>query len=122
MLLWRGPGGLRPPGGRTMHHFMIMHIAALLIVAFFIFFAAQKADGFVSLFGNILGVLLVLGAVVHIVGMFVPGMAMKMEMRGDDMTRGHWMHHEDAGGGGGVPSPMMVAPAKPAAPAPAAPK
>ena len=45
-----------------MHHFMIMHIATLLIVAFFIFFAAQKADGFVSLFGYILGALLLLGA------------------------------------------------------------
>ncbi len=41
-----------------MHHFMIMHIATLLIVAFFIFFAAQKAEGLVSLFGNVLGALL----------------------------------------------------------------
>jgi hypothetical protein len=105
-----------------MHHFMIMHIAMLLIVAFFIFFAAQKADGFVSLFGNILGVLVVLGALFHIVGLFVPGMAMKMGMH-DDGMHGHWMHHEDAaGGGGGVPSPMMAEPAKPAQPAPAAPK
>ena len=110
-----------------MLHFMIMHVAMLLIVAFFIFFAAQKADGLVSLFGNILGALLVLGAVFHIVGMFVPGMAMKIGMHDEGMMRGHWMHHEDAsgGGGGGVPSPM-AAPAKPApaapAPAPAAPK
>ena len=105
-----------------MHHFMIMHIAMLLIVAFFIFFAAQKADGIVSLFGNILGALLVLGAVFHIVGLFVPSMAMKMGMHDDGMMRGQWMHHEDAGG---TPSPM-AAPAKPApaapAPAPAAPK
>lgn len=103
-----------------MHHFMIMHIATLLIVAFFIFFLAQKAEGLVSLFGNVLGALVLLGAVFHIVGMFVPSLAMKMDMH-DDGMRGHWMHHEDAGGGGGVPSPMMVAPAKPAAPAPAAP-
>jgi hypothetical protein len=104
-----------------MHHFMIMHVAMLLIVAFFIFFAAQKADGLVSLFGNILGVLIVLGALFHIVGMFVPSMAMKMGMH-DDGMHGHWMHHEDAGGGVPSPMPMTVAPAKPAAPAPAAPK
>ena len=68
----------------------------LLIVAFFIFFAAQKADGIVSLFGNILGALLVLGAVFHIVGMFVPGMAMKMGMHDDGMMRVHGMRYEDA--------------------------
>jgi hypothetical protein len=104
-----------------VHHFMIMHVAMLLIVAFFIFFAAQKADGLVSLFGNILGALLVLGALFHIVGMFVPSLGMKIGMHDDGMMRGHWMHHEDAAGGGAVPSPM-AAPAKPAAPAPAAPK
>ncbi|HTW35151.1 MAG TPA: hypothetical protein VMD53_11090 [Rhizomicrobium sp.] len=99
-----------------MHHFMIMHVAMLLIVAFFIFFAAQKADGLISLFGYVLGVLLLLGAVLHIVGMFVPGfMGMKPGMH-DGMMRGHWMmHHQDAAG---VPSPT-AAPAKPAPAAPA---
>ena len=105
-----------------MHHFMIMHIAALLIVAFFIFFAAQKADGLVSLFGYVLGALLVLGALFHIAGMFVPSLGMKIGMHDEGMMHGHWMHHEDAGG---APSPV-TAPAKPAtpapAPAPAAPK
>jgi hypothetical protein len=103
-----------------MHHFMIMHVAMLLIVAFFIFFAAQKADGLVSLFGNILGVLLLIGAVLHIVAMFVPGfLGMKPGMMHDGM-RGHWMMHQE-GGGGGVPSPtaapVQPAPATPAPPA-----
>ena len=105
-----------------MHHFMIMHIAMLLIVAFFIFFAAQKADGLVSLFGNVLGALLVLGALFHIVGLFVPGLGMKMGMHDDGMMRGHWMHHEDAQPATPMQPDAAPAPAKPAAPAPAAPK
>lgn len=101
-----------------MHHFMIMHIATLLIVAFFIFFAAQKAEGLVSLFGYVLGALLLLGALFHIVGLFVPGMAMKMGMHDDGMMRGHWMHHDDMQPA--VPT-QPAAPAKPAMSAPAAP-
>ena len=104
-----------------MHHFMIMHVAMLLIVAFFIFFAAQKADGLVSLFGYVLGVLLLLGAVFHIVGMFVPSMAMKIGMN-DDGTRGHWMHHEDMQPATPMQPAAAPAPAKPATPAPAVPK
>jgi len=105
-----------------VHHFMIVHVAMLLIVAFFIFFAAQKADGFVSLFGNILGALLVIGAVLHIVALFVPGfLGMKPGMMHDGMMRDRWMHHDNAA----TPAPM-AAPAKPApapaAPAPSAPK
>ena len=105
-----------------MHHFMIMHIATLLIVAFFIFFAAQKADGLVSLFGNILGALLVLGALFHIAGLFVPGMAMKMGMHDDGAMHGHWMHHEDAQPAMPMQPAVAPAPAKPAQPAPSAPK
>jgi|HubBroStandDraft_5_1064220.scaffolds.fasta_scaffold457528_1 hypothetical protein len=105
-----------------MHHFMIMHIATLLIVAFFIFFAAQKAEGLVSLFGYILGALVVLGALYHIVGLFVPGMAMKMGMHDEGMMRGHWMHHDDMQPAAPMAPAVAPAPAKPASPAPAAPK
>jgi hypothetical protein len=108
-----------------MLHFQIMHVAMILIVAFFIFFAAQKADGLVSLFGNLLGALLLVGAVLHIVAMFMPGlMGMKPGMMHPGMMRDHWMHHMD---GGAAPAPAAV-PAKPslappaAKPAPAAPK
>jgi hypothetical protein len=104
-----------------MHHFMIMHVAMLLIVAFFIFFAAQKADGLVSLFGNILGALLVLGALFHIVGLFVPSLSMKMGMH-DDAMRGHWMHHDDMQPAAPMQPAAAPAPAKPAMPAPPAPK
>lgn len=104
-----------------MLHFQIMHVAMLLVVAFFIFFAAQKADGFVSLFGNILGALILLGAVFHIVAMFVPGLGPKMGMH-DGMMRGHWMmHHEDAAGGNGTPAMAPANPAPAAAPAQPAP-
>lgn len=108
-----------------MHHFMIMHIATLLIVAFFIFFAAQKAEGLVSLFGYILGALVMLGALFHIVGLFVPGMAMKMDMHEDGMTHGHWMHHDDMQPAAPMTPAVAPAPAKPAAPSlapPAPPK
>lgn len=105
-----------------MHHFMILHIATLLIVAFFIFFAAQKADGFVSLFGYVLGALLVLGALFHIAGFFVPGLAMKMGMHDDGAMRGHWMHHDDMQPAMPMQPAVAPAPAKPAQPAPAAPK
>ena len=111
-------------------HFQIMHVAMILIVAFFIFFAAQKADGLVSLFGNLLGALLLLGAALHIAAMFMPGfMGMKPGTMHEGMMRDHWMHHMD---GGTAPAPAAVpAPAKsslappaaaPATPAPAAPK
>jgi len=97
-----------------MLHFQIMHVAMILIVAFFIFFAAQKADGLVSLFGNVLGALLLLGAALHIVAMFMPGvLGMKPDMMHDGMMRGHWMHHMDA--------PATATPAPAAAPAPAKP-
>jgi hypothetical protein len=87
-----------------MLHFQIMHVVMILIVAFFIFFAAQKADGLVSLFGNILGALLLIGAALHIAAIFVPGfMGMKPGMHGP------WMHR-------GMTPPPVAAPAQPAAP------
>jgi len=102
-----------------MLHFQIMHVAMILIVAFFIFFAAQKADGLVSLFGNLLGALLLVGAALHIVAMFMPGvLGMKSGMMHPGMMRDHWMHHMD---GGTAPAPAAApAPAKPSLAPPAA--
>lgn len=96
-----------------MVHFLIAHVTILLVVAFFILFAASKAEGIVALFGNVLGVWVVIVAILHIVGFFMPGM---MGMKGpgmmhDGMMHGHWMHHWDGD--------AQTAPATPAQPAPA---
>jgi hypothetical protein len=96
-----------------MLHFQIMHVVVILIVAFFVFFAAQKADGLVSLFGNLLGALLLVGAALHIAAIFVPGLAMKHGMGHDGMMGGRWHHCEVQ------PAAATAAPA--AAPAPAKP-
>ena len=102
-----------------MHFFafaMVMHTLIVAVVAFFILFAASKADGFVRLLGNILGwIILVLG----LLG-FALGIVHVATGRGPDMGHDHWMmmhwdHDRD-----GPPAPM-AAPAEPNAPAPAAP-
>ena len=55
-----------------MHPFFFMgvicHAIVLAVVAFFVLFAASKADGPVKLLGNVLGYLLLIGAVLCIVG------------------------------------------------------
>ena len=108
-----------------MLHHLIAHVTMLLIVAFFIFFVAQKADGFVSLLGNILGGWVVIVAVLHIVACFVPGLADKMGMKGPDGMHGpmmmheHWMHHWEMQPAAPQPAPAAAAPAKPAPAAPA---
>ncbi|HKD21515.1 MAG TPA: hypothetical protein VKB71_05855 [Rhizomicrobium sp.] len=102
-----------------MIHFLILHVTVLLIVAFFVLFAASKADGIVRLFGNILGLWLVLVAVLHIVGFFVPG-ALGMKGMHEGMMHDHWMHHM---GDTAAPAatPATVAPSPAATPAPATP-
>ena len=98
-----------------MLHFLIAHVTVLLIVAFFILFVAQKADGIVALFGNILGAWVVIIAVLHVVGFFVPGMMGMKEMHGG-MMHEHWVHEW-----GGKPDGAAPAPAPAAAPATPAP-
>ena len=103
-----------------MHGFfafgVVHHVLIALILSFFILFAASKADGLVKLFGNILGVLLLLVAVLGIV--FAGMHAMH---GGDDQQKG-WM------GMHGGWDHMMLGHAPPgsgtapAAPAPASPK
>lgn len=96
-----------------MLHFLIAHVTVLLIVAFFILFAASKAEGIISLFGNILGVWVIVIAILHVVAHFMPG---TFGMKPGTM-HGHWMHHW--GEQQTAPAPA-AAPAKPA-PAPAKP-
>ena len=108
-----------------MLHHLIIHVTMLLIVAFFILVVAQKAEGFVSLLGNILGAWVVIAAVLHIVAFFMPGM---MDMKAPGMMHGgmmheHWMHECGGKPDGLAPQPApAAAPAKPApmqaAPAP----
>ena len=60
-----------------MHPFMfvaIHHAVIVAIVSFFVLFAASKADGFVKLFGNVLGYLLLIVAVLLIVWTIVAPM------------------------------------------------
>jgi hypothetical protein len=115
---------------------MIFHlvgvVTVLLIVAFFILFAAGRADGFAKLLGTVLGYWLVLIALLVIVGHVTApmfgGKPFGMDMHG---MHGGWMHHDGMAHDGGPPPdamqpaapPATVSPAPPAAtpPAPAKP-
>lgn len=89
-----------------MHWYFAFHflhvILGALILSFFVLFAASKAEGLVSLFGNILGVLLLLIgilAIVCIVWMHLQGDKAHEWM--DRMHHGAWggppgMHDDDA--------------------------
>ena len=50
-----------------MHNFFLpgalLHVLAIAVAAFFILFAASKAEGFVRFLGNLLGWILLLGAI-----------------------------------------------------------
>lgn len=90
--------------------FLVAHVTGLLILAFFILFAASKAEGLVSAFGRILAAWLFLLAVLHIVWHFAPGVFGKYAPG----MQGHWGHHW---GEPAAPPPAAVpAPAQPAAP------
>lgn len=57
-----------------MHPFLfiaIHHALIVAVVAFFVLFAASKAEGFVAILGNVLGYLLLLLAVLLVVCVFV---------------------------------------------------
>ena len=108
-----------------MHGFFlvhaVIHLLACLTVAFFILFAASKADGLVKLFGNVLGIVFVL------IG--IAGVVMGVMHHGDHdkdwQGRMHggwgppWMMHgdEQPATPNAAAAPATPAPAKPA-PAP----
>jgi vacuolar-type H+-ATPase subunit I/STV1 len=53
------------------YFFGLLHVVlALLVVAFFVLFAASKASGFIKIFGSVLGYLLLVLAVLAIVARF----------------------------------------------------
>lgn len=53
-----------------MHNFFLpgalLHVLAIAVAAFFILFAASKAEGFVRFLGNLLGWILLLGAILFL--------------------------------------------------------
>ena len=99
-----------------MIHFLVVHVTLLLIVAFFILFAASRADGLLKLFGSVLGVWVVIVAVLHIVAFCMPGM-MGMKGMHEGMMHGQWMHHWGPEAPTAAPAPAAT-PATPPAPAP----
>ncbi len=99
-----------------MIHFLVVHVTLLLIVAFFILFAASRADGLIRLFGTVLGVWVVIVAVLHVVAFCMPGM-MGMKGMHEGMMHGQWMHHWGSADAGYATTPVQPAPpATPAAP------
>ena len=92
----------------------VLHVTVIGVIAFFILFAASKAEGFVALLGRLLGYWVLLIAVAALAG----GIYFGMTGKGPEMWHGHpgpgWMHHWG-------PGPMMQPPPPPppGAPAPA---
>ena len=81
-----------------------MHVTILLIVAFFILFAAGRAEGFAKLLGTVLGYWLVFVAIVIVAGCVTApmfgGKPFGLDIHG---MHDHWMHHD--GGPGMTPPP-----------------
>jgi len=93
-----------------MHFFAIaavLHTLVIAVLAFFVLFAASKADGFVRLLGNVLGWILLIAAVLGLAVGIVHVVSGKPMM--DDGQR--WMMHFDRG-----QPPMMQRPATPEQP------
>jgi hypothetical protein len=83
-----------------MHPFMIvgglLHATALAVVAFFVWFTATRAKGWLMLAGKVLGAWLILLALCGVVlAIFAPGMG----------------HHHMKGWGGPPEAPAAAAPA-----------
>jgi hypothetical protein len=97
-----------------MHWYFAFHflhvIFGALILSFFVLFAASKAEGLVSIFGNILGLALLVIGVLAIVGVVM------MHFGGDKGRE--WMEHMHQGGAWGPPAMHQdeAAPAQPAPP------
>ena len=100
-----------------MHWIMgaVLHGTVLGIIAFFVLFAAGKAEGFTALLGRVLGYWVLLLAVLGVLCGVYAGVTGKSMMPPDGMHGGPgWMHHWDHG-------PMMQPPPPPPAAAPAMP-
>lgn len=93
--------------------FIIAHVTGLLVLAFFVLFAAGKADGFVRLLGAVLGIWLLVLALA-VIALCFAGPMLGWKMPGMDMLSWHrgWMHRG--------PAPQQSMPVQP--PTPASPK
>jgi|SRR5580693_8149106 hypothetical protein len=95
---------------------MVLHTLIVAVLAFFVLFAASKADGFVRLLGNILGWIILAAAVLGLAaGIFHVVTGKGPMMDGDQHMMMLW-HHGDHGPMMGPP-PSQPAPAQPATPA-----
>lgn len=105
-----------------MHFFAIaavLHTLIVAVLAFFVLFAASRADGFVRLLGNVLGWILLIAALLGLVF----GILHVMTGKGPMMEGGHhWMMNWEHGAppqAGQPPAPgQQAAPAQPTTPAP----
>ena len=94
-----------------MHPFLVgavLHATVMLVLAFFVLFAASKADGLVKTLGNLLGGWLVILAVLAIVGAATAPMFGGRPFGMEFMGR---MHH----GWGPPPAEQQPAPTPPPA-------
>ncbi len=95
-----------------MHFFGLLHmVLALLVVAFFVLFAASKASGFVKIFGSVLGYLLLVLAVLAIVARFAMPFAGERMCGTAGMPHQHpwmmghsWCHEQPAS----LPTPVTT--------------
>ena len=94
----------------------VLHATVIAVIAFFILFAASKAEGFVALLGRLLGYWVLVIAVVGLGCGIYFGMSGKPPFP-PGMMGGHsgWMHHW--GPGGPMMQPPPAAPTTPAPPA-----
>ncbi len=95
---------------------LIHHATLALIVAFFILFAASKAEGLVKLLGTVLGLWVLVLTIVLVAGAVTApmfgGKPFGMDMHA---MHDHWMHHDgDHDGGPGMMPPPGAAPMQPA--------
>ena len=91
---------------------LIHHATIALIIAFFVLFAASKAEGLVKLLGTVLGLWVLVLTIVMVAGAVTApmfgGKPFGMDWHG---MHDHWMHHD--GGPGMTPppgAPMQPAP------------
>jgi hypothetical protein len=90
---------------------IVLHATVILVVAFFVLFAAGKSEGLLKLFGTVLGLWIFVVAILAIAGpLSAPmfgGKPFGMDWHG---MHDHWMHHD---GGPGM-APPGGAPTEPA--------
>jgi hypothetical protein len=91
----------------------LIHVLMVAVLAFFVLFAASKAEGFVSLLGTVLGWVILLGAAAMLVLGIVCHLTDKCPMEHGDKKVMMW----ESDGNGPPPAGMMAAPAPQTAPA-----